>query len=315
MKCSRFVATCTLAAVALALPACKKSKADGGGLPDPTGGALPQPDIPQVPTASSANSPSSNSDKDGFHGTGTLQPKEEAQLGPKASGVLTAIAVEEGDDVKKGQFLFRLDSRQAGLAVEQAKAQVTAAKVGLSAAELDYKRTKELFDRGSVAPAIHDASKSRLDGAKTSVKQAEVALSLTKKMAGDMSVHSPIKGVVTAKLKNVGETVTMMPPTIVLVVQDVSALELRARLPERTLSFLAVGTNVKVRFPAVDQELTVPIGRINPAVDPRTRTVEVVAVIDNAGRKLKPGMLAEITIEPKGAAAPPSSSKTAKGAP
>ena len=119
----------------------------------------------------------------------------------------------------------------------------------------------------------------------------------------------------TAKLKNVGETVTMMPPTIVLIVQDVSELELRAKLPERALSFLNVGTNVHVRFPAVDLDLSVPIRRINPTVDPRTRTVEVVAMLDNASGKLKPGMLAEITIEPKGKAPPAESAKTAQGSP
>ena len=170
-------ALCIATVMLFAVPACKQSKAEGG-LPSPTSSALPTPDIPEVATGEPAASGSPSAKDDGFRGTGTLQPKDEAQLGPKASGVLTAISVDEGDAVKKGQFLFRLDSRQASLAVEQAKAQVTAAKVNLSAAELDFKRTKELYDRGSVAPAIYDASKSRYDGAKTSVKQAEVALDL-----------------------------------------------------------------------------------------------------------------------------------------
>ncbi len=313
MTTTRLKKAACMAATALSLAGCKNGKADPGGLPSPTGSALPAPSIPAVPTAPAASA-SSASSENGFRGTGTLRPKEEAQLGPKASGVLTAIAVDEGDVVKKGQFLFRLDSRQASLAIEQAKSQVTAAKVNLSAAELDYKRTKELFDRGSVAPAIYDASKARYDGAKTAVKQAEVALDLSKKMAGDMSVRSPIKGVVTAKLKSVGETVTMMPPTIVLVIQDVSELELRAKLPESALSFLDVGTPIRVKFPAVGTDVSVPIKRINPTVDPRTRTVEVVAMLDNKGGKLKPGMLAEIHIEPKGET-PPAGSATAQAAP
>lgn len=282
--------------VAAALPlGCKKSSATHE-LPSPTGSALPAPAIPALSAEPSPSSAAGAAGEDGIRGTGTLHPIREAQLGPKATGVLTHIAVDEGDRVKKGQLVFRIDSRQAALAVEQAKTALSAAKVNRDAAKLDYTRTKELSERGSVAPAVLDQSKARYDGAVAGVEQAAVALDLARKMAGDTSVRSPIDGVVTAKLKNLGETVTMMPPTVVLVVQDLHELELRARLPERALAVVDTGAELQVRIPALGSERKATIARVQPTVDARTRTVEVIAKLDNADGKLRPGMLAEVSV-------------------
>ena len=117
---------------------------------------------------------------------------------------------------------------------------------------------------------------------------------MAERAASDTAIYSPIDGVVTAKLKSVGETVTMMPPTVVLVVEDVDRLELRANLPEKTLSTLAVGTVLKITVPTVGVTREVPVKRVNPTIDPRARTVEVVADVDNADGKLKVGMLVQV---------------------
>lgn len=258
--------------------------------------ALPAPAIPSVSSLRTEDPDAGPGANTALSGTGTLYPREEAQLGPKMSGVLSSVMVEEGDRVKKGQILFKLDSSSSDLAVRQAKTQLDSAEVGLRAAELDYKRTKELHDRGSIAPATFDQVQARYDSARSNVAQAKVAVSMAQKQSGDSAVRSPIAGVVSAKLKSVGETVTMMPPTIVVVVQDTSVLELRARLPERALRTLMPGSTIRIKLPAMSLEKTVPIKRINPALDAVTRSVEVIAELDNADGKLKPGMLAELSL-------------------
>jgi RND family efflux transporter MFP subunit len=280
----------------LAVGACKRSSGESA-LPPASGSGVAPPDVPRVSDlVGESASPDAGGDPTSQSGTGTLYPKESAELGPKASGQLSAVLVKEGDKVKKGQVVFRLDSSQAALGVRQAQTLLSAAEVGLRAAEVDQKRTKELYDRGSVAPATYDQVQTRYDNAKAAVDQAKVALSMAQKQAADSVVHSPIAGVVTAKLKNVGETVTMMPPTVVLVVQDISVLELRVRLPERTLRTLVPGSLLTVKLSTLGEERTVPVKRINPAVDMLTRTVEVIADLDNADGKLRPGMLAEVAI-------------------
>lgn len=283
--------------VALLSPSGCKKAGDDGGLPPAAGSGVAAPEIPAVENpVEAAEDAGAALPERALSATGTLFPKAEAQLGPKMSGVLSAVKVEQGDKVKKGQLLFQLEGGQTALSVKQARTLLDAAKVALRSAETDYKRTKELYDRGSVAPATFDQVQARYDGAKAQVAQAEVALSMAQKASADTTVRSPIDGVVTQKLKSVGETVTMMPPTIVVVVQDVSELELRARLPERALANLQPGTRVTVRLPALGIERSVPIERVNPAIDMLTRTVEVVARLDNSDGALKPGMLADIDV-------------------
>lgn len=284
-------------ASAVAAVACKNAE----GKPELTAAsALPPAAIPAVSSLRTEEPATSAAASTALSGTGTLFPREEAQLGPKMSGVLTAVNVEEGDKVKKGQVLFKLDSSSADLAVRQAKTQLETAEVQLRSAEQDYKRTKELHDRGSIAPATFDLAQARYDSAKTSVAQAKVAVSMAQKQSGDSTVRSPITGVVSAKLKSVGETVTMMPPTIVVIVQDSSVLELRARLPERSLKTLMPGSIIHVKLPAMSLTRDVPIKRINPSLDALTRSVEIIADLDNADGKLKPGMLAELALNEKG---------------
>lgn len=272
---------------------CNQSKGEDA-LPPPTGSGVPAPEIPKV--AQLMEGAGGRADRGALAVTGTLYARAEASLAPNASGTLRAVLVEEGDRVKRGQVLFRLDAEQAALSVQQANALVESARVNLRAVELEFNRTKELHDRGSVPQATFEQVQARYDLARSNLAQSEAQLALLKKTAADTVVRSPIDGVVTQKLKNVGETVTMMPPTIVVVVQDTSVLELRARMPERTLATLAPGAELRVSFPALKIERVVPVARVNPAVDVATRTVEIVAMLDNADGKLRPGMLADVML-------------------
>ncbi len=113
---------------------------------------------------------------------------------------------------------------------------------------------------------------------------------------GDATVKSPINGVVVDVPKNEGEMATMMPPTVVVVVEDQSKLELRFRMPETSLANLQVGAPVKVTFESLGATRDATISYVAPTVDPRTRTVEYVAVLDNADGKLKSGMLAVVNL-------------------
>ncbi|HLV67719.1 MAG TPA: efflux RND transporter periplasmic adaptor subunit [Polyangiaceae bacterium] len=294
---------------AFVLPACRESEAKIG-LPPPTGSGVPAPAVPAVTAlmqdpvpGASATGPAA------LAGTGTLYPEAQAELGPNASGVLRQVLVEQGDRVKKGQVLFRLDSVHAELAVQQAKASLESARVNLRTLELEYRRSKELHEKGSLPAAVFEQVEARYDVAKTSLLQAETALQVAQKALADTIVRSPIDGVVTEKRKNVGEAVTMMPPTTVVVVQDTKRLELRVRLPESVLGTLAPGGTLRAVFPAIGVERVVPILRINPAIDVMTRTVEIVCTVENGDEKLRPGMLAEVKLD----AAPPAAASASGG--
>jgi len=296
----------TLVLVSLGLLASLLACADKSlpELPPATGeGAPPQAAIPSL-TELAKNAPVVQDSVALRAGTGSLRPIHEAALGPKQTGVLSLIAVEEGDRVKKGQLLFRQDSAQAQLNMEQARAAVSAAKLQLAQAQLDLDRTKTLRERGSVPQDALDQTKTRVDALTNAVEQSTTALALAQKYANDLAVSSPIDGVVASKLMNVGETATLMPPSVVLVIQEVETLELRARLPETALRTVHVGHALRVTFPAIGESREAVIKRIAPTIDARTRTIEIIAELPNADGRLKAGMMAEVAYGSAEATAP-----------
>ncbi len=261
-------------------------------LPPASGsGALPPVVIPAVASAAAAEESSTVNQ---LVVTGTATPVKEAKVGPKSTGVVAAMQVEEGDTVKKGQLLFRLSAANQALAVNQAQAALASAMVGQTTVKTDLDRIKALHERGSVAPATYDQVKAQYEAAQAGVEQARAAVASARQATADTAVLSPISGVVSKRLASVGDTVSMMPPTVVLIIQDISKLEVRGRVPETMLAKLKPGSPIRVRFPAVKQERTVNIERISPSVDPMTRTIEVVALIPNEDRSLKAGMLVEL---------------------
>jgi RND family efflux transporter MFP subunit len=280
--------------------ACGRRKAEG--LPPATGaGAAPLPNLPQVEASNEGTTVAPTEGQT----TGTTYPRAESQIGPNAGGVLDKIFVKEGDPVKRGMVLFRQDSRDAALRVSQAKAALASADVNLKATQTEYDRTKTMYDQKAVNQMQWDQLVARLDGAKVGVEQAKVMLEMAQKMLADTTVRSPLDGVVTSKLKNEGEMATMMPPTVVLVVQDQSTLELRFRLPEKAIGDVKTGDTVTAAFESTGEKRQVKVIRVNPAVDPRSRTVEAVATIPNQDRALKSGLLATVTLPHQATAAPP----------
>jgi RND family efflux transporter MFP subunit len=287
---TRWIMFVVLVALSAAV-GCRNNK-DLVQLPPATGpGAPPAVSIPELPAEDPVQAASNN---DRLVVTGSSRPVHEAKVGPKGSGVIVSLPVEEGDRVKKGQLLFRLEAANQALAVSQAEAALSGALVAESTARTEVGRVKALYERGSVPPATLDQVEAQLEGAQAAVKQARAALARAKLATADTAVHSPIDGVVARRLSSVGDTVTMMPPSVVLVIQDISSLEVRGNVPETMLKKLRPGSELRVRFPAVEVERDVTIERINPSVDPITRTVEIVAMVPNRDSTLKAGMLVEL---------------------
>ncbi len=281
------------AAVSVSAAGCKKN--GEAKLPPATGeGAAPLPALP-VLDGTKPDQPVGASEG---RTTGSLFPHAEAQLAPSAGGTILSIRVKESDRVKKGDLLFQLDSRDAMLRRDQAKAALSAAEVNLRATQVEYDRTKVLFEQNAVPLAAWQAVQARWEGAQVGVQQAKVALAMAGKMINDASVHAPFSGVITAKLKNEGEMATMMPPTVVLILQDQETLDLHFKLPEKALATIKTGSKVKAAFTSVGLTREAAVTRISASVDQRTRTIELVAELPNTDQALRPGLLAEIEVVP-----------------
>lgn len=251
--------------------------------------------------------------------TGSSHPTEQAALAPKATGILSELFVKEGDRVKRGQTLFRLEAATARLQVARAEAALAGAKVQLQAATQDHARATRLFDNESISMAELDRANAAMDGARAAVMQAQASVSLARKEAQDAAVTSPIEGVIVGVHAHRGETVTMMPPTVVVEVHRLHPLEIRAKLPEGALRTIREGDPIQVRFTALGEVREARIRHIAPRVDAVTRMVEVRAEVANENLVLRSGMMVEVEVAgqdvPRRAEAPDAEASTQGGNP
>ena len=232
--------------------------------------------------------------------TGTTEPARVADLGPQTSGRISAILVSEGDRVKLGQVLVRLDAIEAGLRVQQTAAGASQAKAQYELARAEYERLAPLLEKGTITPQQLQRLEAQRDALKSAVQAAEVAQSDASRMQTNTSVRAPFAGIVSKVNSEVGEIATMVPATQLLRLVDLSSVDVRVRVHERELSRIAVGDAMEAKFPSSNQSATGKVTFISPEIDPRTRNAEVLTRIANGDGALRAGMFAEISIQPKG---------------
>jgi RND family efflux transporter MFP subunit len=235
-----------------------------------------------------------------LHLTGTTKPHRQSAVAAKGTGMMKQRLVDAGDIVEEGQIIARLDRRDAHLRARQAAAALKAAKVQLSAAQRESNRITKLGT--SVASSRADQAATALEGAVAGVEAAQVALDMARKAERDADVRAPYSGLVVQVLKSEGEWVTTMPPSPVVVLAEVTPIDLHVDAPEHLLSRIKVGDKVTARFDALDKTVDAAVTRIIPTVKPGTRSFEVVVSLPNTDRAILPGVFAEVQLRPSGTA-------------
>lgn len=229
--------------------------------------------------------------------TGTLMPHSEIAVVSRASGVIVAMNVDVGSRVKKGQVVFRVDDRTAQLRLAQARTQHAAAQQQLKSTQVEYNRTKSLFDQQAASSQQWDQIVAQADAAKVGVAQAQNGIAMAAKAVDDATARAPLDGVVVSRPIALGDYVTDSPATQVLVLQDQATLDLKFRLPERALASIKTGDAITVSLPALAMSRKATISIVAPMVDARTRTIELTAVLDNRDGALRPGLMADVALE------------------
>jgi membrane fusion protein (multidrug efflux system) len=216
-----------------------------------------------------------------YSGTATLEAEGDAEVIAKVQGELTELRVEEGDRVKIGDLLARLDGRQLRLEVAQVEAE-------LAKLERDYRRQIELNAKGLVAAGAFEGLKYDLDTLRARRDLAQLQLSYTQ-------IRAPFGGVVATRSVRVGQTV--QPGTALFRITDPSPLKAQVFVPERELQRLRVGQPAAVQVDAVPGRMfPAQVSLVAPTVDARTATFKVTVEVDDASAVLKPGMFARIGI-------------------
>jgi len=215
-----------------------------------------------------------------YAATASLKAVREAQVVSMTSGVLLKLMAEEGDTVKAGDVLARLDPDRKGLALAQSEAQ-------LKKLESEYKRSLELFERQLVSADAHGKIRSDLDVQRAAVQIARLELSYT-------SIAAPISGVVAQRMVKVGNLI--QPNTPMFTVVDSSSLEAVLNVPEREFSTMRAGLPVTMQVDALPgRTFAGKVDRVSPVIDAGSGTFRVTAAFDGV-RQLQPGMFGRIEL-------------------
>jgi RND family efflux transporter MFP subunit len=227
--------------------------------------------------------------------TGSVRSRAEAVLAAKTSGQIKAIRVEVGDRVKAGQTVAEMDAAMPKIGVDNARAAVRLAEANLASAELELERGKALAAAQTLPVAQLDRLKTGRDLAAAQLDQARAGLRMAEQQLRDTTLVAPFAGVITAKLKNAGDSVTGMPVTPLVALTDVDHLEIRAAVPEGLAAFVEPGALVSGVTTPGEQRFQVKVLVKSAVVDPMGRTVEVLADLATVeGPPLRPGVLVNL---------------------
>ncbi len=217
-----------------------------------------------------------------YSGTAALEARAESQVVAKTSGVALAVLAEEGQQVRAGQPLVRLDPDRARLAVAQSEAQ-------LRKLENDYRRLQQLVGQQLVSAADVDQIKYDLANVRAQHQLASLELSYA-------TVVAPISGVIASRSIKTGNFVQINTPIFRIV--DDSRLEATLNVPERELATLKAGQPVTLLADALPgKQYLGKVDRIAPVVDAGSGTFRVVCAFEEGAEALQPGMFGRIRID------------------
>ena len=224
--------------------------------------------------------------------TGSLAPLNEATVKARVAGELVAVTVREGESVKQGQVLARIDLTEVQAKVAARQADVEAAKAQLVWAGKNRGTQKALLDKAFISQNAFDNIQSNYDVAVARLRAADAELALARKSLGDAVLMAPFAGVVSQRHAQPGERVALDARLVSIV--DLTRLQLEAAVPPAAIGQVKVGQPISFRVEGFDErEFAGRIERINPAATAGSRSISVYAVIDNRAGLLRGGMFAQ----------------------
>jgi membrane fusion protein, multidrug efflux system len=216
-----------------------------------------------------------------YGGTAPLQADQEAAVVAKVAGEVRELLVEEGDRVRAGQVLARLDGDRLRFELQQTEA-------NLRKLEREYQRTLELFNRKLVASVAVDNVRYEMEALKAARDLAQLNLGYTE-------IRAPIAGVVSARYIKVGNTISVNDRTFQ--VTDLDPLIAEVHIPEREFAKLRQKQAATIIVDALaGANFAGRVQRISPTLDPATGTFKATIEVVDPKHQLKPGMFARVGI-------------------
>lgn len=227
--------------------------------------------------------------------TGTLAAREDVPISAEASGRVSEVPAQVGDEVSEGEVLVRLDDELARLSLKQAEAQLLAAQADLADAERGFERSRSLLESGDISQAGFETAQLRYQAAESAALAAEAAHASAERQLRNTAIESPIDGTVAFMHAEVGHLMNIGAPVAHVV--NTSTLEIEIGLTEAQAVEVEPGRGALVRFRSMPgREFEGRVEYVGPRADDRTKTFPARVVLRNVGGELRAGMVAEVTI-------------------
>lgn len=242
--------------------------------------------------------------------SGYVVARRKAAVASKGTGRLIYLGVEEGDWVKKGQVIARLEDEDVLAALRRARADLRAAQAELNDARESLNRQRELRKKDFVAQADYDAAEARynrvlatIEAAKFAAAEAEVAVENTR-------IIAPFDGTVLRKNADIGEIVAPLAGAAssraaVVTIADMSSLEIDADVSEANITRVQPDQLCEIRLDAYpDRAYVGYVSKIVPTADRAKATVMVKIRFKDYDKRVLPEMSAKVSFLPPGTADP-----------
>jgi HlyD family secretion protein len=243
--------------------------------------------------------------------SGTLVAREEAQVAARIDGLaIVEVDAEDGDRVKEGQVLARLDrtqldamlaendaaTRRADAAIDQARSLIAQSQAQVQFANADFDRAHKL-EAGIMAASTVEQREMAMKTAQAQLAAAQFALGVAEadRKSRDAErqellvridrteVRAPVSGIVSRRSAKLGASASTSGEPLFRIIED-GAVDLEAEVPQQTLAKLAVGMSAELKLPGVDGPVSGRLRLVNQEVDKGSRTGKVRIALGDPSR-------------------------------
>lgn len=243
---------------------------------------------------------------------GTVAPLQTVAIRTRAEGEITAILFNEGDNVREGQLLYRLDDRQAQAQLTTARAQLATARANTTQARNELQRAEALVDKGFITGSIVDQRRALAASSQASISAAEAAVRNAQTAISFLNIRAPVSGRTGELNFRLGAMVRPADALPLVTINQLSPISVRFLIPPQDIQQLRNAMkqgSVRVEARLEGQNTSQPpiatgsLAFLDNNVDPRSGSVVAKAEFKNPDDTLWPGALINVAM-PLGAVSP-----------
>ena len=224
--------------------------------------------------------------------SGSLMPLLQPTVRSKVAGEVRKVMVREGDRVTEGQVIAVVDTLEAQARLDAQVAALEEAKAKLGIAEKNRENNRQLLRQKFISQNAFDTTESTFEASAASMRSAEAQVRLARKSMDDAVIRSPMSGIVSRKMVNVGDKVAVDSQMFTVV--DLSRMEIEAPAPASEVPGVKPGQSVKFRVDGFgDRQFEGHVERINPTAEQGSRAIFLYISVANTDGALKGGMFAK----------------------